>query len=248
MDEVRKLPEDQLSLRKEVFNKMHGKYTELGAEHPLGVAAIKTDLTNNIGRMLPEMQDETIFALEQHIGPAPEWTQVFLYKKLLNVSALTNGRMFLGLPMSRNPEWIRVCLKYTMNVIDVIKAISIAKLVLGPLIPLVAPFLPQIRSLKDVKRRGAKTLKPAFDAVLQARKELDAAENPASNQYNLISWILKQMETDGKVDFEAMANELLFAGILSFRITTRKMCSFADLGFRICVYSQHVYHGDQHLI
>lgn len=212
MDEVRRLPEDQLSLRKEIFNNMHGRYTELGAEHPLAVEAIKADLTTNIGRMLPELQEETIFALKEDIGPAPEWTQVFLYKKFMHISALTNGRFFVGLPMSRNPDWIEACLKYTMDLISVIKAVSITKFLIGPLVHLVAPFLPQIGNLQNDKRVGSKALRPAIDAVLQSRQKPDAATNPASNQYNLISWIMNQMDTEGPVDFDTVAREQLFAG------------------------------------
>lgn len=212
MDEVRKLPEDQLSLRKEIFNNMHGKYTELGAEHPLGVSAIKNDLTNNIGRMLPELQDETIFALEQHIGATPEWTQVFLYKKFMSISALINGRMFVGLPMSRNPDWIELCLKYTMDLIEVIKAVSITKFFIGPLVHLVAPFLPQVRQLQHDKRCGSQILKPAIEAVAKAREQ-NAVGSSDSSQFNLTSWILNQMDVNENIDTEIVANEQLFAGI-----------------------------------
>ncbi|KKO96881.1 hypothetical protein THAR02_11012 [Trichoderma harzianum] len=219
MDEVRRLPEDQLSLRKEIFNNMHGRYTELGAEHALGVSAIKNDLTNNIGRMLPELQDEAIFALDEHIGPAPEWTQLYLYQKLLHISALTNGRFFVGLPMSRNPAWITACLKYTSDLISVVMAVGITKFFIGPLVHLVAPFLPQIRSFRRDKAIGSKVLRPAIDALLLSRQKPDAVENPANNQYNLISWILNQMDTTGAVDFDTIALEQLFAGFASIHNT-----------------------------
>ena len=208
MDEVRSLPEDKLSLRREVYYKMHGRYTDLGTDHPVGIGAIRTDLTNNIGRMLPEMQDECIYALEREIGRAPEWTKVSLYQKLLQLSALTNGRMFVGLPLSRNQDWIDMSIKYTMDMIHGIRAVQQIKPMLRPVL---APRLPEIKNLKDYNRRGAKILRPYIDAVLQARNWSDAKERPAKNQYNLISWMLNQMDLK-KVDFELLASEQLFAG------------------------------------
>ncbi|RFU29756.1 hypothetical protein B7463_g6564, partial [Scytalidium lignicola] len=216
MDEVRKLPEDKLSLRKEVYHKLHGKYTDLGEDHPVGIAAIRTDLTNNIGRMLPEMQDEAIFALKYQIGRAPKWTQVSLYEKFLTLSALTNGRMFVGLPLSRNPEWIQMSIKYTIDMVEVIKAVNGTKPMLRPF---QAPFLPAIKSLEEDKRRGAQILKPYIEAVLQARNSSDGEEQLASNQYNLISWMLNQMDTKRNVDFQLLANEQLFAGFGSIHNT-----------------------------
>ncbi|KAH8816085.1 cytochrome P450 [Xylogone sp. PMI_703] len=234
MDEIRKLPEEKLSVRKEIYYNMHGKYTDLGKDHPVGIAAIKTDLTNNIGRMLPELQDEAAFALKFQIGAAPEWKQVFLYEKFMALSALTNGRMFVGLPVSRNPEWIQMSIKYTVDTVEVIKAINSTKPFLRPFL---ASSLPAVKNLSQDKLRGAQILKPYIDAVLQARKRPDAAENPANNQYNLISWMLNQMDTERSVDFQLVANEQLFAGFGSIHNTCVMV---ANILFDLASHPQYI--------
>lgn len=212
MDEVRHLPEDKLSLRQEIYNNMHGRYTELGAEHHLGVAAIKTDLTNNIGRMLPEIQEEASFAIEAEFGSVPEWTETYLYKKLLHVSALTNGRMFVGLPLSRSSSWLEACLGYTNDLIGVVKAVSITKFFLGPLTPLVAWCLPQVRRLKHDKVVGKCLLRPAIEEIKCMQRDTVPSQTPVSNRFNLIFWIMKQMDKGEAMDVDTIAEEQLFAG------------------------------------
>lgn len=204
MDEVRFLPDNQLSLRKEVYKKMHGRYTDLGKDHPVGIEAIRTDLTNNVGRMLPDLQEETIYALEREIGRCPGWTKVALYDKLLQLSALVNGRMFVGLPLCRDQMWIDMSIKYTLDMVYGIRAVQ----KVNPLLrPLKAPWLSEIRNLAGYKKRAAEMLRPHIDEAVEARKASGGKRNPQT-QYNLISWMLNHMKD---VNYELLASEQIFA-------------------------------------
>jgi hypothetical protein len=209
MDEVRFLPDDQVSLRKEVYKKMHGRYTDLGMDHPVGIESIRGDLTANIGRMLPEMQEEAIYALKREFGHCPGWKKVSIYENLLQLSALTNGRMFVGLPLSRDQGWIDLSIKYTLAMVSGIRAVEKCNPFLRSIL---APWLPEIRSLPEYKRRAAKTLRPHIDAVLESRTVAhDSKGRLPKNQYNLISWMLNRMDTTKKVDYELLASEQIFA-------------------------------------
>jgi hypothetical protein len=189
IDEVRFLPENQVSLRKEVYKKMHGRYTDLGTDHPVGISAIKTDLTNNVGRMLPALQDETIYALDRefgHIGHE-QWTKISLYENLLQLSALVNGRMFVGLPLCRNQAWIDLTIKYTLDMVYGIRAVEKVHPMLRRL---KAPFLQEIRNLATYKKRAAVMLRPHIDEVVEARKASGGKGDKENVKFNLISWML----------------------------------------------------------
>lgn len=189
---------------------MHGRYTTLGTDHPIGIQAIRTDLTANIGRMLPELQEESAYALEREFGRISTWTQMGVYDKLLQLSALVNGRMFVGLPLSRDQDWIDISIGYTMAMVQGIRAIQRTKPLLRPF---VVPFLPEMKALRDLQRRAAKILRPHYEFIIGTHQGADTEKKPARNQYNLISWMLKQMDLQRTgTDFDHLVHEQLFAG------------------------------------
>jgi hypothetical protein len=208
MDEIRFLPEDQVSLRKEVYAKMHGRYTDLGLDHPVGISAIKTDLTNNVGRMVPALQEETIHALNREFGTVgtKSWSKISLYDNLLQLSALVNGRMFVGLPLCRDKDWIEMTIKYTLDMVFGIRAVEAVPPVLRRY---KAPFLPEIRNLAAYKKRATAMLKPHVDEAIKANKAAGGKKNKDNVKLNLITWMLNQMETP---DYELLASEQIFAG------------------------------------
>jgi hypothetical protein len=205
LDEIRFLPDTQVSLRKEVFQKMHGRWTDIGRDHPVGIAAIKSDLTNNVNRMLPLLQEECIFALNQQFNDLGEdWTRVSLYGKLLQINALVNGRMFVGLPLCREQEWIDLNIQYTMSVVQTIPAVS----KIHPWLRRIkAPFLPQVKKLAAHKDHATRLLTPHIQNVIEAKEATGGKKDKERLTFNMISWLLDQMETP---DFHLLASEQIF--------------------------------------
>jgi hypothetical protein len=208
MDDVRFLPEDQVSLRKEVYAKMHGRYTDLGLDHPVGISAIKTDLTNDVGRMIPALQEETIYALNREFGTigTKTWSKISLYDNLLQLSALVNGRVFVGLPLCRYKGWIEMTSKYTLDMGFSIRAVEAVRVVLRRY---KEPFFPEIRNLAAFKKRATTMLKPHIDEAIKANKAAGGKKNRQNIKLNLVTWMLNQMETP---DYELLASEQIFAG------------------------------------
>jgi hypothetical protein len=85
-------------------------------------------LTKSIGAMQKDLQDEARDAVAKHIGPCegishdscslfaassltiePAWTPIPVFSKVLHIIALMSGRVFVGLPLSRNEEWVSDC-------------------------------------------------------------------------------------------------------------------------------------------
>jgi hypothetical protein len=206
MDEIRFLPSDQVSLRKEVYKKMHGRYTDLGLDHPVGIAAIKNDLTNNVNRMLPLLQEESIYALNREFGHVGQnWTKISLYDNLLQLAALVNGRMFVGLPLCRDQDWIDLNIQYTLDLVHTVRAVE----KIHPMIRrLKAPFLPEVRNLAAYKKRAAVMLKPRIADVVEAKEASGGKKDKERLTFNLIAWMLDQMQ---RPDYELLASEQIFA-------------------------------------
>jgi hypothetical protein len=91
-----------------------GKYTGLTINDTL-VQSVKVDLTKNAPQILDELQEEVGYSIRKHIGECADWTEYPLYDKLLHLVALLSGRIFVGLPLSRDETWLDVTIRYTVD-------------------------------------------------------------------------------------------------------------------------------------
>lgn len=214
MDEIRKLPEDQVSLRKDLYEKMHGRWTDIATEHRVGIDAIRKELTSNVALLLPQMQDEVNYSLDREIGSCPSWTRVILFPHLLRLSAQSNGRFFVG-PLCRDEAWSNLSIAFATDIMLSVKTIESWNKVFRPFL---APFLSPVRRLSEHKIKAARMLQPHVDAMLVERKNAAAAGKDAEGLH-LINWMLHHVDTTKKVDVYDLAREELFIGSGSIHAT-----------------------------
>ena len=115
LEEVRNLPEEQASFDKLIHRSFAGKYTGIGSGDPAVNRTIKVDLTRNIASTLDDLQEEIRYSFDRQLGSCTNWETVNLYKTLTRVIALLSGRVFVGLPTSRDEEWVDATVKYTLD-------------------------------------------------------------------------------------------------------------------------------------
>lgn len=193
MEELKDLPDAELSFHQQVYKLLHGKYTGLGVNpHPI-VASVQNELTMNINVTLAILQDEIRYAVEEGIGNLPEWTKVNVFGKLLRIVALASGRIFVGRPLSRDEDWIDMTINYTVDSSNAIKDV-------GKISPWLRPFLtrftPSIRRSMGYRRRVAEKLRPQLQEMIEASKHVknddedDHIDVMPSDQHNLATWLL----------------------------------------------------------
>jgi hypothetical protein len=160
LDEVKSIPESELSFSAAAYHQMEGKYTTIGqrVKGPNVMAeSIKAHLASDASRSLEGIQDEADFAIPSCIGECNEWMSIQLYPKVLRVIALLAGRTFVGLPLCRNEDWIKTTTNYTQ---DATMAVGQVKSIHYFLRPFVAPYLPKVRRIKQHRINGACLLEP----------------------------------------------------------------------------------------
>lgn len=220
------LPEDQVSLKKDLYEKMHGRWTEfMGDEIPLAREVAKKELTNNVNLLLCDMQEEVNYALDQELPPCPNWTRIVIFPHLMNVSALFNGRFFVG-AMGRDKTWNELALGFAPEVFKAAQAINQVKKWLRPV---VAPYL--VMKLMDYKVKAGEMLRPHIEAALETRKNGAVLDGGASvvksggerGAWNAIPWMLNHIDTSRtKIDqmVRDITREQLFLGTYSLRRTS----------------------------
>ncbi|KUJ19332.1 cytochrome P450 [Mollisia scopiformis] len=198
INEVRNLPEDKASFMKDMQQRFASKHTQIGSEGWEVIQVLKVDLTRHIASTLDDLQEEIQYGFDKEFGPCEDWTPIPAYHKLTRIIALLSGRVFVGRPLSRDEEWIQATVMSTMFGIAARDAINSYPRYLRDI---VAPFLPELKRLKQFRKRGAQLLKPILDAQLAKEgNEKLRRDDSEDEQGTIISWMLKYMKEDERCD------------------------------------------------
>ncbi|KAJ6548532.1 cytochrome P450 [Mycena capillaripes] len=85
--------------------------------NPYHGAAIRASLTRNLGRCFPEVRDEIVHAFDDVLGLKDnEWKLVQVLPAILQVVARTSNRLFVGLPLCREPEYLDLNINFATAV------------------------------------------------------------------------------------------------------------------------------------
>lgn len=154
-------------------------------------SAMRHTLTRNTPVVLAAFTAEIEYAVLQYIGECDgEWNSIKVRHVMSRIASVLSGRAFVGLPLSRDPEWIEATTNYTQNV-------SMAWMGLGSLPwfirPILAPFLPQVRALKQQRQINVEKLAP----LLAEKQNGSYAENEKINHSRgaggeMIDWFMSQ--------------------------------------------------------
>lgn len=130
IEEIKGMPDSQLSFQRDVYERLVGQHTMIGSHEHSMIQSVKLDLTTNIARVQADLQDEAAFAVTEQFGECQggltlssvgltreiardtdnmvDWTSINCFPRLLRVIALMSGRVFVGLPLCRNEEWVNI--------------------------------------------------------------------------------------------------------------------------------------------
>ncbi|KAI1912865.1 hypothetical protein LOZ12_002781 [Ophidiomyces ophidiicola] len=212
IDAIKNLPEEVISLRQHHYTIFVGAYTHFGNKADELDAAIRIDLTRNVEKILQIFQGEIDYAFEQNIGECKTWTAIPGYEKMLRIVSLLSSRVFVGLPLSRNEEWIQTTCKYALDGGAGAHALTPYPTFLRPF---VAPFL--LRSLKQHRALAREMMQPLADKYATAnRSEVSADDNITGG--DLIQYIVSRY--NGPVTAERLARDQLIATFVAMHTTT----------------------------
>jgi hypothetical protein len=204
INEVRNLPENKASFMKDIRREFSSRQTEIGNEGPEVHQAVKIDLTRHIASTLDDLQEEIRYAFDKEFGTCADWTPISLYGKMTRIVALLSGRVFVGRPLSRNEEWIQATIMFTFYCMAAKNAINAYP---EHLRSIVAPFVPELKRLRQFKKRGGELLKPILDAQMAKQDgEKILRDDTEDEQGTMISWILKHTKENEKTDPLILAN------------------------------------------
>ncbi|KAJ7458885.1 cytochrome P450 [Mycena latifolia] len=229
--ELASAPEDILSLNAGFADSLQSDYTmgPQSTRNPYASMAIRGSMTRNLGRCFPHVLDEIAQAFEDVLSLKDnEWRELHVSPNIMQVVARTSNRLFVGLPLCRDQEYIDLAINYTISVVTRGQIIGLFPSFLRPI------FAPFISARKSSLRHGLKFLGPMIDERLE--KEWKHGRDWPDKPNDLISWLLEIAEGEERTT-PALTSRIL--GINMAAIHTSSMALTAAL-YDLTAYPEHI--------
>ncbi|PBK61873.1 cytochrome P450 [Armillaria solidipes] len=118
INDIRKSTREQLSSVDAFVDHLQTDYTidhSVGAD-PYLAEVVRGAFTRNISTCFADVQDEIKAAFIDNVPMTEDWIEVPAYEKILQIVCRASNRMFVGLPLCRNPDYLKLNIDFTIDV------------------------------------------------------------------------------------------------------------------------------------
>ncbi|KAF9453721.1 cytochrome P450 [Macrolepiota fuliginosa MF-IS2] len=116
VDEIRKAPEEVLSLAGAAKELLQTKYTFGPVDaHPHHRITIRSGVTRNITSKFEEIKDEIVDSFNGYIPLSEDWVTVPAYETHMHIICRTINRYFVGAPLCRDPGYQELQENFTLD-------------------------------------------------------------------------------------------------------------------------------------
>ncbi|KAJ6516234.1 cytochrome P450 [Mycena sanguinolenta] len=189
VEELRASKEEELSIR-EAFNEILQTNMTMGPNilgNPYHISVTRVGMTKNLDARFDEVRDEIICTFQDHLKlEGDEWKAIPAQATVMQVICRTGNRLFVGLPLCRNTDYLNLNFEFTLSVVMAAQMINILP---GFLRPILGPW---ISPLKKYLRRADQHLGVLVTERLRTEEEL--GDKYPGRPNDLISWLLDVAE------------------------------------------------------
>ncbi|KAF7349710.1 Cytochrome P450 [Mycena sanguinolenta] len=124
-------------------------------DDPHHIQSAVMHFTRTLGRRVPEMRDEIVCAFDEILGATEkDWNPVPVLSTIMPIVSRISNRLFVGLRLCRDPEFLKFSMQHTVDVVVAGRLIGFLPNFLRPI------FGPFISSRKRNMREAIKMLGP----------------------------------------------------------------------------------------
>ncbi|PPR06488.1 hypothetical protein CVT26_004577 [Gymnopilus dilepis] len=217
VDDIRRASEDTLSFEEAVRETVQADYT-LGREvqqDAYHISIIRNTLTKNIGARFPEIMDEIMSSFGDVIPATDDWITVPAFTSIMKIVCRTTNRLFVGLPLCRNPDFRELNEQFTIDVMLGAQIINLFPEFLKPLAGRV------LTSVPARIKRAVNHMRPLVEEQVEQRKKYgdDWPDKPNS----LISWLFDEAKGPHLHKVEEIAIRVLSVNVAAIHTTTNAL-------------------------
>ncbi|KAI0804683.1 cytochrome P450 [Irpex lacteus] len=231
IDELRQAKDDELSFAEAVAESLQQRHT-MGEEsmvNPYHIPVVRGELTKNVNNVLPDVHDELEQCFPEIIPLNDEWTSFTAMEKILQIVARASGRVFVGIPVCRNKEYLDISIAYTMKVV-----------IGGKLLGMLPWFLRGIAANVFTSRKESvdRVLKYVAPVIEERRKNMELyGKDWADKPNDLLQWLLDSPAGQAE-SVPDMAQRLL---VLNFASIHTSSMTFATVLYRLAANPEYIH-------
>ncbi|KAF8153783.1 cytochrome P450 [Crassisporium funariophilum] len=214
IEDLRKAPESVLSAFEAIDELLQTEYT-LGvniSQNPYHIPIIRAQLTRALPRLVPEVREEIVDAFNDFIPVTEEWTSVLALETMMKIVCRASNRIFVGLPLCKDPDFVDLNVKFT---VDVVTSGAILRMVPRFLRPFVNSL---VSAVPKRTKHGLKHLAPIIQARRQERLEKG---DDFEGSVDLLTWLMDEAKDEEVTDLNLTSRILTvnFAAIHTSSMT-----------------------------
>ncbi|KAK0460648.1 cytochrome P450 [Desarmillaria tabescens] len=189
INDLRKASVDQLSsiTMSEDMDYAFGRFTRLDPYH---LDVVRGALTRNIGACFADVQDEIKAAFKDNIPMTEDWVEIPAYETILQIVCRASNRMFVGLPLCRNREYIKLNINYTIEIFAFDRILHLLPTILKIIVSSI--YTPRKNAVAKAEKFLGKTIRERLQQQNLHGKDWPGKPN------DLVSWLLDITYGDGK--------------------------------------------------
>ncbi|PBK90650.1 cytochrome P450 [Armillaria gallica] len=92
---------------------------------PYHFEVVRRTLTRNIASCFADVHDEIKASFKDNIPMTEDWVEIPAYETILQIVCRATNRMFVGLPLCRNPEYIKLNINYAVEFFAFLRIMTI---------------------------------------------------------------------------------------------------------------------------
>ncbi|KAH9036352.1 cytochrome P450 [Lactarius pseudohatsudake] len=231
VEDVRKAPEDVLSVKASTAELLQLEYTLglLETDRGYHMDIIRSKLTRNIEVTFKDVRDELIRTLDASIPVhGDDWVKVPVLETVQRVVSATSNRVFVGSPLCRDQGYLTLNLNFAINVV---KSAAIINMFPKPLKPIAARFL---FNLQSNIRQEMEYIRPMVEERFARMEEFGDDWDDKPN--DMLMWLMSEAKGAERT-LENLATRMLVVNFVAIHTTSR---TFTHVLYRLLSNPEYV--------
>ncbi|KAG0704373.1 cytochrome P450 [Suillus ampliporus] len=230
VEELRKVPDDELSFDHAMRDLLQVKYTfgTDAQEYPYHVHVTRIHLSRNLQVLFPNVYDEITNVFSAIVPPDQDgWTKVRLYPEIMKAMCRVSNRIFVGLPLCRLPEFEALQQQFALQVVLRATLVNFFPKFAHPIIGRLLTNTP------SSIRRCMALLEPIVQERLRNREQ--PKDDRSDEPNDMISWLIEVSDKEHR-NLQSICLRIL---VLNFAALHTSAQSFTHALFHLATYPQY---------
>ncbi|KAK4031299.1 cytochrome P450 [Parachaetomium inaequale] len=217
IEELKNLPDTQISFKEELLDRFMGKYTKLDAVRGTTIHRdiVRFQLTKSLGNLLPQMKEEAQLALDNALGGcnSKEFTPIKASSMVFAaIGQITSRRVIDDPQVSRDAVWLKTIMGFTAS----LATFCITMRTISPTLRPIARFtIPSGRKLRSDIAQVTTFLAPLIRKRQQQQQNLNSAAGDQKQKedppQDFVQWLAEAAQGGGRdAEPEAIVIKILF--------------------------------------